>query len=184
MRNKPRKAKPSVTHASFDLHRMARTRRLATSVVRVLATKPEVVAGIRKRLLAPDGADSSEDAEVAIYFGDVQDHILTLQQSLAHYERMLSESHPMYLQNLNFDLIRARVRRDYVMFLLALVTVVVVPPSVLIGIASMNVTLPRNNNGELWIFGVVLAMMLCIQAFFLGLVRYWWVNARSPLTLE
>lgn len=72
MRNKPRKAKPSVTHASFDLHRMARTRRLATSVARVLATKPEVVAGIRKRLLAPDGADSSEDAEVAIYFGDVQ----------------------------------------------------------------------------------------------------------------
>ena len=73
MRNKPRsKVKPSFTRASFDLHRMARTRHLATSVARVLATKPEVVAGIRKRLLALDGPDASDDAEVAIYFGDVQ----------------------------------------------------------------------------------------------------------------
>jgi magnesium transporter len=73
MRNKPRsKVKPSFIRASFDLHRMARTRHLATSVARVLATKPEVVAGIRKRLLASDGPDASDDAEVAIYFGDVQ----------------------------------------------------------------------------------------------------------------
>jgi magnesium transporter len=74
MGNKPRssKVKPSFTRASFDLHRMARTRHLATSVARVLATKPEVVAGIRKRLLASDGPDASDDAEVAIYFGDVQ----------------------------------------------------------------------------------------------------------------
>ena len=74
MRNKPRssKVKPTFIRASFDLHRMARTRHLATSVARVLATKPEVVAGIRKRLLASDGLDASDDAEVAIYIGDVQ----------------------------------------------------------------------------------------------------------------
>jgi magnesium transporter len=73
MRNKPHsKVQPSFFRASFDLHRMARTRHLATSVARVLATKPEVVAGIRKRLLASDDPDTSDDAEVAIYFGDVQ----------------------------------------------------------------------------------------------------------------
>ncbi len=73
MRGEPRKVEPSFTRASFDLHRMARTRRLATAVARVLATKPEVVAGIRKRLLASsNGPDASDDAEVAIYFGDVQ----------------------------------------------------------------------------------------------------------------
>ena len=52
---------------------------------------------------------------------------------MAHYERMLSESHPLYLQNLNFDLLRARAKGDYAMFVLALVTVMVVPPSVVIG---------------------------------------------------
>ncbi len=64
----PRKLYPSFTRASFNLHRMARTRHLATSLARVLATKPEVVARIRKRLLA----SASDDAEVDIYFGDVQ----------------------------------------------------------------------------------------------------------------
>lgn len=72
MRNKPRRVKPSFTSTALGLHRMARTRRLATSVARVLATKPEVVAGIRKRLLASHGPATSDDAEVAIYFGDVQ----------------------------------------------------------------------------------------------------------------
>lgn len=47
-----------------------------------------------------------------------------------------------------------------------------------IGIASMNVHLPRNNNGEFWIFGVVLVIILGTQALVLGLVRYWWANAR------
>ena len=61
------------------------------------------------------------------------DHILTLQQSLAHYERMLSESHPIYLQNLNFDLLRARAKGDFAMFILALVTVIIIPPSAVIG---------------------------------------------------
>ncbi len=79
MRNKLRsKSKPSFTRASFDLHRMARTRHLATSVARVLATKPEVIAGIRKRLLALDGPDASDDAEVAIYLGDVQGEAMNI----------------------------------------------------------------------------------------------------------
>lgn len=63
----------------------------------------------------------------------IVDHLLTLQQSLAHYERMLSESHPMYLQNLHMDLLRARAKGDYAMFVLAVVTVIIVPPSVIIG---------------------------------------------------
>jgi hypothetical protein len=48
----------------------------------------------------------------------------------------------------------------------------------------MNVKLPRNNNGEFWIFGVVIAMVLGTQASFLGLVRYWWVHAKQGVKLE
>lgn len=71
----PRNIKPSFSLTTLGLHRMARTRRLTTSVARVLATKPEVVAGIRKRLLTSDGLTTSDDAEVVIYFGDVQGEI-------------------------------------------------------------------------------------------------------------
>ena len=48
----------------------------------------------------------------------------------------------------------------------------------IIGIPSMNVTVPRNHNSELWIFGVVLAIILCTQVAVLALIRYWYVNAK------
>ena len=77
-RSKP-KSKPRMISrfagASADLYRMSRTRRLATSMARLLVTKPEVIAGIRKRLLSSDGPDADDDAEVAIYFGDVQGEV-------------------------------------------------------------------------------------------------------------
>jgi len=60
------------------LRRMARTRKLVTSLTRLLASKSEVVAQIRKRLLTTgqsglgNGAGKDDDVEVAIYMGDVQ----------------------------------------------------------------------------------------------------------------
>jgi Mg2+ and Co2+ transporter CorA len=63
----------------------------------------------------------------------VVDHILTLQQSLAHNERMLNKSHPMYTQNLHFELLRTRTKMEFAMFLLALLTVMDLPPSMVVG---------------------------------------------------
>ena len=71
-RSKSRNVQPSFSRASFDLRRMARTRRLITSLARVLATKPEVVASIRKRLMTANLLVAGDDAEVGIYLGDVQ----------------------------------------------------------------------------------------------------------------
>jgi magnesium transporter len=150
--------KPSVSHASSDLRRIARTRQLVTSLVRVLATKPEVVAGIRKRLMTADHLIAGDDAEVGMYFGDIQglpnsvnlfvdllyiciglraDHILSLQQSLAHYERMLSQSHPIYLQNLRVDFFRARAKADYAGFMFTIVNMLVVLAEAPIGMSNI-----------------------------------------------
>jgi magnesium transporter len=63
----------------------------------------------------------------------VVDHILTLQQSLAHYERMLSESHPMYLQNLYIDLLRGRSKGDFALIILGVAGMMHLPPLVLSG---------------------------------------------------
>jgi len=60
------------------LRRMARTRRLVTSLSRLLATKSEVVLQIRKRLLDANErgwgneTEKTDDVEVAIYMGDIQ----------------------------------------------------------------------------------------------------------------
>lgn len=72
-----------VNSTTMTLRRMARTRRLVTSLTRLLATKSEVVAQIRKRLLMAghsglgNGAGKDDDIEVAIYMGDVQGMCIT-----------------------------------------------------------------------------------------------------------
>jgi magnesium transporter len=60
------------------LLRMARTRRLVTSLTRLLMTKSDVIAQIRKRLMTASVYDrqtkpeKKDDLEVAIYMGDVE----------------------------------------------------------------------------------------------------------------
>lgn len=61
---------PTMT-TNRSLLRMARTRRLVTSLGRLLASKSEVMTQIRKRLLSERGIGTSDDVEVAMYMGQV-----------------------------------------------------------------------------------------------------------------
>ena len=62
--------------ASSTIARVSRMRRLVTSLARVLATKSEVVASVKKRLLMSGesglGNGSVDDQDVFVYMGDVQ----------------------------------------------------------------------------------------------------------------
>ena len=68
------------TYTTRTLARMATTRRLVTSLGRLLGTKGDVLAQIRKRLLTSSdhgynsglGAMIPDSGEVAIYMGDIQ----------------------------------------------------------------------------------------------------------------
>jgi magnesium transporter len=149
------------TATQFTLRRIARTRKLVTLLTRLLATKSEVIAQIRKRLLTSsqsglgNGTNRDEDVEVSIYLGDVQgmlvlmllskhlfasclDHILTLQHSLAHYERMLSQSHPAYLSQLRTRAGFVRAGADKAAIYLTIVSLAVLCVQPLIGIYSSH----------------------------------------------
>jgi magnesium transporter len=83
---------PIATH--FTLRRIARARKLVTSLARLLATKSEVIAQIRKRLLTSshsglgNGTRRDEDVEVSIYLGDVQGGLV-----LVLFRRRSSNTH-------------------------------------------------------------------------------------------
>lgn len=66
------------------------------------------------------------------------DHIITLQQSLAHYERMLSQSHPTFLSQLRFSVDRAKSDSDKAITFLTVVSLGVVCVQTLIGRSSNN----------------------------------------------
>ncbi len=63
-------------HPTTTIHRMARIRRLVTSLTRFLAVKSEVVAQVKKRLLTKGewslGMGTEDDLDVFVYMGDVQ----------------------------------------------------------------------------------------------------------------
>ncbi|KAF7347867.1 hypothetical protein MVEN_01544600 [Mycena venus] len=185
-----RKAAPPVTAnrspTGLTLHRMARARRLVTSLSRLLASKSEVVAQLRKRLLtsSQSGSTSSsgdvERAEVAMYLGDVQDHILALDTSLSHYERMLSQSHPLYISHIRTTVAISKAGSDKALIFLSAVSIGVLCIQTLIGVCSINVTVPHNDldgnrfNG----FGIVLSLSILILFSYLKLVLHWWRTAK------
>lgn len=71
---------------------------------------------------------------------DLSDHIITLQQSLAHYERMLSQSHPTYLQNLRVTASRGRSGTDKAIMVLTVVSIAVMPAQIIIGGPRFHLT--------------------------------------------
>lgn len=175
-----RELPPKKDAANTSLLRMARIRRLVTSLARLLAAKSEVVAQLKKRLLT-GSISKADDTEVAIYMGDVQDHILTMQHSLSHYERMLSQSHPIYLSQLRNTVSKTKAGADQALIVLTIVSIAVLCIQTLIGVFSMNVTIPRNDifpDQPYNVFGIVLALACTVLATYLALVRRWWLQSK------
>ncbi|KAG2159816.1 uncharacterized protein EDB93DRAFT_18058 [Suillus bovinus] len=169
------------------LLRMARARRLVTSLTRLLATKSEVISQIRKRFLisgrqAPS-PQANDDLDIAIYMGDVQDHILTLQQSLYHYEHMLSDSHPAYLTQLQTRLAMAKGYADKIILALSLISIGILCIQIPIGLFSQNIKIPKNGihqhpSAPYNYFAMVILLSIGILVVFLTTVRHWWNQAK------
>ncbi|KAK7694720.1 hypothetical protein QCA50_001908 [Cerrena zonata] len=176
---------PSPNLSMDTVHRMAKTRRLVTSLTRFLAAKSEVVAQIRKRMLktgeAGLGNGTGDDRDVWMYMGDVQDHILTLQQSLAHYERMLSQSHPTYLMELRLSVSKAKAASDKAIVMLSVISIGVLLVQTLIGLHSMNVHIPHNARftNKYHVFYIIISLSVLIIVVYGTVVRKWWVNAKK-----
>ncbi|KAF8521504.1 hypothetical protein JB92DRAFT_2890696 [Gautieria morchelliformis] len=181
---------PEVTSSSSPLVRAASTRRLVTSLARLLGTKSEVVSQIRKRLggngligLEVSSPEQALVGDVGVYLGDIQDHILTLQQSLEHYERMLSHSHPAYLSHIRVSLAQAKAGMDHKLFMLTLLAVSILAMQLPVGLFSINLgNIPRNNRSAdppapfNWFMGIITTVLL-VGAGVASMTRYWWVQA-------
>ncbi|KNZ77430.1 Putative metal ion transporter C17A12.14 [Termitomyces sp. J132] len=174
----------------MTLRRMARTRRLITSLTRLLATKSEVVAQIRKRLLTVNGTRRDDNLDVAIYMGDVQDHILTLQHSLVDYERILSQSHPTYLSQLRTGVALTKRSTDKSILYLTVVNLAVPCVQPLIGLMSTNIHIPTNlpipknpdtPTGSFHVFGIVISLAIGILCVYISVVRWWWRQAKTKI---
>jgi magnesium transporter len=124
-------------------------------------------------------ARSSE--ELAIYSGDIQDHIITLQHSLVYYERLLSDWNPTYTAQLSAEISIAKNKADVNLLYLTTVGVCCTTNLIMTGLFSMNINIPTNLHAPghpfFWFIGIA-CMTVVVTCSLLLLVRRWWKQSK------
>ena len=130
------------------------SRKRVLNMMRLLGGKADVIKGFAKR--CNEQFTAAPRADIGLYLGDIQDHVVTMMSNLGHVEKMLSRSHGNYLAQLNVDnLVRANRAND-VLSKITLVATILVPLNLICGLFGMNVPVPgKESEGLGWFFGIL-----------------------------
>jgi len=130
-----------------DLHAFLRkigmVRKNVMGLMKLLGGKADVLKGFTKRCNANYKVTPRMD--IGLYLGDIQDHVVTMMTSLAHFEKMLSRSHSNYLAQLSIDNITQSSQANKVLSKITVLASVLVPLNLICGMFGMNVAVPWKN---------------------------------------
>lgn len=145
------------------LRRIGECRKRIMSVLRLLGSKADVIKGFSKR--CNEQWEVAPRYEIGLYLGDIQDHIVTMVQSLNHYEKLLARSHSNYLAQINIDMTRVNNDMNDVLSKITVLGTIVLPMNIVTGLWGMNVLVPGQNvesltwfwsiTGALFVFGCI-----------------------------
>lgn len=146
------------------LRRIGECRKRVMSLLRLLGSKADVIKGFNKRLNETDvkseGLQQSK-LEISMYLGDIQDHIVTMVQSLNHYEKLLARFHSNYLAQINIDMTQVNNDTNDVLGKITILGTIVLPINVVTGLWGMNVLVPgQDHEGLIWFWSIVAGMAL------------------------
>ena len=118
--------------------------------------------------------------EIAMYLGDIQDHLLTMYQNLAAYEKIFSRSHSNYLAQLQVESYYTNTKVTEMLGKVTILGTMLVPLNVVPGLFGMNVHIPGENVDNLaWFFGIVgFLVVFAIASWFAA--SYWVRSYKSP----
>ncbi|RFU35876.1 hypothetical protein B7463_g525, partial [Scytalidium lignicola] len=112
-----------------DMHEFLRkigmVRKNVMGLMKLLGGKADVLRGFTKRCNANYKVTPRMD--IGLYLGDIQDHVVTMMASLAHFEKMLSRSHSNYLAQLSIDNITQGNNANKVLSKITLLASILVP---------------------------------------------------------
>jgi magnesium transporter len=130
------------------------SRKRVLNMMRLLGGKADVIKGFAKR--CNEQFSAAPRADIGLYLGDIQDHVVTMMSNLGHVEKMLSRSHGNYLAQLNVDNLMRGNHTNNVLSKITLVATILVPLNLICGLFGMNVPVPgRNSNSLTWFFGIL-----------------------------
>jgi magnesium transporter len=130
------------------------SRKRVLNMMRLLGGKADVIKGFAKR--CNEQFSAAPRADIGLYLGDIQDHVVTMMSNLGHVEKMLSRSHGNYLAQLNVDNLMRGNHTNNVLSKITLVATILVPLNLICGLFGMNVPVPGRESGSLgWFFGIL-----------------------------
>jgi len=147
------------------LRKIGTCRKNVMALSRLLGGKADVLKGFGKR--CNENFSVTPTVNVAVYLGDIQDHVITMMTNLSHFDTMLSRSHSNYLAQLSIDSISQGTRTNMVLSRITFLASIIVPLNVITGLFGMNVTVPWrdiDNTNAFWgIVGLLVAFCVtCI----------------------
>ncbi|KAI8048178.1 hypothetical protein BDF22DRAFT_658463 [Syncephalis plumigaleata] len=143
------------------LRRIGHARKKVMTAMRLLGAKADVMRGLIKR------CDDRVGGEIGLYLGDIQDHLITMLQNVAHYEKIIARAHSNYLAQISIELTQSSNLTNDVMTKLTVLGTILVPMNVVTGLWGMNVEVPGSKaEGLAWFFGIIGGMTL------IGIISY------------
>ena len=114
-------------------------------------------------------------ADIALYLGDIQDHVVTMFQNLVAYEKIFSRSHSNYLAQLQVESFNSNYKVTAMLSNVTMIGTVFFPLNVITGLFGMNVVVPGQGDdhpGLGWFFGIV-GVMCAIVIVAVVSARIW-----------
>lgn len=164
------------------IRRIGESRNKVNLMLRLLSRKADVIKMFAKR--CTQQFSNAPHEEIVLYLGDIQDHIITMKQSLSIYEKMLSRSHANYLAQLQVESVNSNNRVTKVLGRVTLIGTVLVPLNLVTGLFGMNVKVPGQGGEDLkWFFGVI-GFIVTLVIIFSVIANHWIVEAESAENQE
>lgn len=174
------------TDFGLMLQKIGESRRKVMTLMRLLSGKADVIKMFAKR--CQDESQTSQShvglshldhaqprGDIALYLGDIQDHIITMFQSLLSYEKIFSRSHSNYLAQLQVQSFNANNQVTEMLSKVTLIGTILVPLNLVTGLFGMNVHVPgQDASGLGWWFGIL--GVICFVVIVMGLAARWWLN--------
>ncbi|KAF3770310.1 hypothetical protein M406DRAFT_271449 [Cryphonectria parasitica EP155] len=151
------------------LPKLGHIRKNIMGLMRLLGGKADVLKGFTKR--CNENYQVTPRMEVGLYLGDIQDHVVTMMNTLGHLERMLSRAHSNYLAQLSIDSITQGTRANKVLSKITFLASIIVPLNVITGLFGMNVTVPFDDSGSLVPFFSIVGVLVGFSAICIILAR-------------
>lgn len=142
------------------LRRIGECRKRVMSILRLLGSKADVIKGFSKRF-SETTREGSSKVEIEMYLGDIQDHIVTMVQSLNHYEKLLARFHSNYLAQINIDMTKVNNDTNDALGKITILGTIVLPINIVTGLWGMNCIVPgQEDPGLTWFYSIVGCMIL------------------------